>query len=228
MIRLEGIHKIYRMGTEAVHALQDVNLHIGANEFVAIVGPSGSGKSTMMNILGCLDSPTRGEYTLAGEEVSRLGEDQLADVRNRRIGFIFQSFNLLPKLTALQNVELPMIYAGVPPATRRQRAIQALRDVGLMERANHHPNEMSGGQRQRVAIARALVNNPSILLADEPTGNLDSKTGDEIMAAFHRLHRDGKTIVLVTHEPEIAQQALRIVAFRDGRIVDDRKNGVAS
>ncbi|MTV48212.1 ATP-binding cassette domain-containing protein [Heliobacillus mobilis] len=228
MIELQGIHKIYRMGAEEVHALRDVNLQIGENEFIAIVGPSGSGKSTMMNILGCLDSPTRGSYSLAGEEVSQLRDDQLADVRNRRIGFIFQSFNLLPRLTALQNVELPMVYAGVPAAERRRWAERALEQVGLKQRAHHRPNEMSGGQRQRVAIARAMVNNPAIMLADEPTGNLDTKTGEEIMALFHRLHREGKTIILVTHESEIAQQARRIVTFRDGKIVDDRINEVAS
>ncbi|WP_328597317.1 ABC transporter ATP-binding protein [Heliobacterium mobile] len=216
------------MGAEEVHALRDVNLQIGENEFIAIVGPSGSGKSTMMNILGCLDSPTRGSYSLAGEEVSQLRDDQLADVRNRRIGFIFQSFNLLPRLTALQNVELPMVYAGVPAAERRRWAERALEQVGLKQRAHHRPNEMSGGQRQRVAIARAMVNNPAIMLADEPTGNLDTKTGEEIMALFHRLHREGKTIILVTHESEIAQQARRIVTFRDGKIVDDRINEVAS
>nr|WP_131919361.1 ABC transporter ATP-binding protein [Heliophilum fasciatum] len=216
------------MGAETVYALRDVDLQIGENEFIAIIGPSGSGKTTMMNILGCLDTPTTGCYELAGEEVSQLDDDQLADVRNRHIGFIYQSFNLLPKLTALQNVELPMIYAGAPAVERRQRAEQALINVGLKERMHHLPTEMSGGQRQRVAIARALVNNPVILLADEPTGNLDTKTGEEIMALFHRLHREGKTIVLVTHEPEISRQARRIITFRDGQIVADQMNEVTS
>jgi putative ABC transport system ATP-binding protein len=210
------------MGGEVVHALRGVTLTIRRNEYVAIMGPSGSGKSTMMNILGCLDTPDAGEYWLNGEEVSRLGDDALARVRNREIGFVFQTFNLLPRASALHNVELPLIYAGLSSGERRERAEQALVRVGLAERMHHRPNELSGGQRQRVAIARALVNRPSILLADEPTGNLDSTTSEEIMAVFAELHDQGQTVVMVTHEPDIAAFADRVLVFRDGRLLTDQ------
>jgi putative ABC transport system ATP-binding protein len=212
------------MGGEVVHALRGVTLTIRRNEYVAIMGPSGSGKSTMMNILGCLDTPDAGEYWLNGEEVSRLGDDALARVRNREIGFVFQTFNLLPRASALHNVELPLIYAGLSSGERRERAEQALVRVGLAERMHHRPNELSGGQRQRVAIARALVNRPSILLADEPTGNLDSTTSEEIMAVFAELHDQGQTVVMVTHEPDIAAFAERVITLRDGRVESDRAN----
>jgi putative ABC transport system ATP-binding protein len=211
------------MGTERILALRGVTLDIGRNEYVAIMGPSGSGKSTMMNLLGCLDTPTGGEYWLNGEEVSRLSDDALARVRNREIGFVFQTFNLLPRATALHNVELPLVYAGVAGRERRQRALEALERVGLADRVHHRPNELSGGQRQRVAIARALVNRPSILLADEPTGNLDSVTSEEIMAVFAGLHRAGQTVIMVTHEPDIAAHAERTVVLRDGRVESDRR-----
>ncbi|MFY9497903.1 MAG: ABC transporter ATP-binding protein [Tepidanaerobacteraceae bacterium] len=214
--------KVYKSGENEVVALKDVNLHIKKGEFVAIMGPSGSGKSTLMNILGCLDKPTSGEYYLEGKAISQLDSRQLAHIRNKKIGFVFQNFNLLPRMNALRNVEIPMIYAGVSSGDRRLRAMEALKSVGLEDRWHHKPNELSGGQRQRVAIARALVNSPRIILADEPTGNLDSKSGAEIMEIFTELHRNGATIVLVTHENEIAKYAQRIVFFRDGRKVDEK------
>ena len=223
VIRVRELTRAYEMGTERILALRGVTLDIGRNEYVAIMGPSGSGKSTMMNLLGCLDTPTGGEYWLNGEEVSRLSDDALARVRNREIGFVFQTFNLLPRATALHNVELPLVYAGVAGRERRQRALEALERVGLAERVHHRPNELSGGQRQRVAIARALVNRPSILLADEPTGNLDSVTSEEIMAVFAGLHRAGQTVIMVTHEPDIAAHAERTVVLRDGRLESDRR-----
>ena len=222
VLRVVGLERRYDMGGEIVHALRGVSLTIRRNEYVAIMGPSGSGKSTMMNILGCLDTPDAGEYWLNGEEVSRLGDDALARVRNREIGFVFQTFNLLPRASALHNVELPLIYAGLGAAERRERAEQALARVGLGDRMHHRPNELSGGQRQRVVIARALVNRPSILLADEPTGNLDSTTSAEIMAVFSELHAQGQTVVMVTHEPDIAACAERIITLRDGRVESDR------
>ncbi len=217
-------HKLtrdYQVGAEVVHALRGVDLQIRRNEFVAVMGPSGSGKSTLMNLLGCLDTPTSGEYWLNGQKVSELDDDELARIRNKEIGFVFQMFNLLPRATALHNVELPLIYAGVPARKRREMAAAALERVGLADRMHHKPNELSGGQRQRVAIARALVNNPSILLADEPTGNLDSQTSAEIMAVFEELHRQGQTIVLITHERDIAAHAKRQIHLRDGRIERD-------
>ena len=223
VIRVRELTRAYEMGTERILALRGVTLDIGRNEYVAIMGPSGSGKSTMMNLLGCLDTPTGGEYWLNGEEVSRLSDDALARVRNREIGFVFQTFNLLPRATALHNVELPLVYAGVAGRERRQRALEALERVGLADRVHHRPNELSGGQRQRVAIARALVNRPSILLADEPTGNLDSVTSEEIMAVFAGLHRAGQTVIMVTHEPDIAAHAERTVVLRDGRVESDRR-----
>jgi putative ABC transport system ATP-binding protein len=221
MISLAGVTKVYRMGRLEVPALQGVDLEVDAHEFVAIMGPSGSGKSTLMNIIGCLDRLTEGRYVLNGTDVSRMSDNDLAAVRNREIGFVFQTFNLLPRMTALRNVELPLIYNGVTSRERRVRAMEALRSVGLENRALHRPNELSGGQRQRVAIARALVNNPAIILADEPTGNLDSKTGDEIMATFQHLNDGGVTIILVTHEPDIARCARRAVSIRDGLASND-------
>jgi putative ABC transport system ATP-binding protein len=209
------------MGEEEIHALRGVSLGIEPGEYVAIMGPSGSGKSTLMNLIGCLDTPTKGSYLLNGKEVAAMNDDELARIRNEEIGFVFQTFNLLPRATALHNVELPLIYAGMPSKDRQERAKQALEKVELMSRANHRPNELSGGQRQRVAIARALVNNPSILLADEPTGNLDSKTGNEIMGVFDRLHQGGNTIVLVTHEADIAAYAHRVISIRDGQVEKD-------
>ena len=209
------------MGSETVHALRDVSLNIDRGEYVAIMGPSGSGKSTLMNLLGCLDTPTSGRYELNGTDVSEMDDNDLADVRNREIGFVFQTFNLLPRSNALHNVELPLIYSGMDSDTRRDRALQALNDVGLSDRVHHKPNELSGGQRQRVAIARALVNSPSILLADEPTGNLDSKTGVEIMALFEDLAGKGNTIIVVTHEEDVARHARRILRIRDGNIASD-------
>ena len=223
LIRIRDLAREYQMGEERILALQSVTLDIRRNEYVAIMGPSGSGKSTMMNLLGCLDTPTGGEYWLNGQEVSRLSDDQLARVRNREIGFVFQTFNLLPRATALHNVELPLVYAGARGRERRERAAAALARVGLEHRMEHRPNELSGGQRQRVAIARALVNDPSILLADEPTGNLDSVTSEEIMRVFGDLHAAGQTVIMVTHEPDIAAHAERTVVLRDGRVESDRR-----
>jgi putative ABC transport system ATP-binding protein len=223
VICTEDLWKTYLMGTEQVHALRGISLEIRKGEYAAIMGPSGSGKSTLMNLIGCLDSPSKGSYWLAGRLVSDLDDDELAYIRNKEIGFVFQTFNLLPRATALHNVELPMIYNGTPSEERQERARKALQQVELGERMLHRPNELSGGQRQRVAVARALVNNPSILLADEPTGNLDSQTGEEIMALFARLHQQGNTIILVTHEPDIAQKAHRIIRLRDGKIEKDEK-----
>jgi putative ABC transport system ATP-binding protein len=222
VIRIRDLTREYRMGEERIHALRGVSLEIHRNEYVTIMGPSGSGKSTMMNILGCLDTPSGGEYWLNGHEVSQLNDDALARVRNREIGFVFQTFNLLPRATALHNVELPLVYAGLRARERRARAEAALEQVGLGQRMHHRPNELSGGQRQRVAIARALVNQPSILLADEPTGNLDSVTSEEIMQVFGELHAAGQTIIMVTHEPEIAAHAARMVVLRDGQVESDR------
>jgi putative ABC transport system ATP-binding protein len=222
IIRVRDLAREYQMGEERILALRNVTLDIRRNEYVAIMGPSGSGKSTMMNLLGCLDTPTGGEYWLNGQEVSRLSDDQLARVRNREIGFVFQTFNLLPRATALHNVELPLVYAGVRARERRERAAAALARVGLEHRMEHRPNELSGGQRQRVAIARALVNHPSILLADEPTGNLDSVTSEEIMRVFGDLHAAGQTVIMVTHEPDIAAHAERVVMLRDGCVESDR------
>ncbi len=221
LIQLEKIEKIYEIGTVKVPALRGVDLLLGKNEYVAIMGPSGSGKSTLMNILGCLDTPSGGTYTLNDINVSEMDDDQLAEIRNREIGFVFQTFNLLPRATALHNVELPLIYNGTSAVQRRKQALEALDQVGLADRVHHKPNELSGGQRQRVAIARALVNRPSILLADEPTGNLDSRTGDEIMEIIEDLHEQGHTIILVTHEEYIAEHSNRIIRLRDGLIERD-------
>jgi putative ABC transport system ATP-binding protein len=221
VIDIETITKDYVMGEETVRALRGVSLQIHKNEYIAIMGPSGSGKSTLMNMLGCLDTPTSGRYDFNGKNVAEMDDDELAAIRNREIGFVFQTFNLLPRSTSLRNVELPLIYAGIKPETREDRAIQVLVDVGLGDRIHHKPNELSGGQRQRVAVARALVNKPSIILADEPTGNLDSKTGEEIMALFEDLYQRGNTIILVTHERDIAAHARRTVHLRDGLIESD-------
>jgi putative ABC transport system ATP-binding protein len=221
VIVTRGIRRDYDMGGEVVHALRGVDLAIRRNEYVAIMGPSGSGKSTLMNIVGCLDTPNAGEYWLNGELVSRMKDDELARVRNREIGFVFQTFNLLPRATALHNVELPLVYAGVPSAERKRRAKEALEKVQLGDRIDHRPNELSGGQRQRVAIARALINNPAILLADEPTGNLDSQTSDEIMRVFEGLASGGQTVIMVTHEPDIAAHARRVLSMHDGLLASD-------
>lgn len=221
VIHIQGVTKLYRMGEETIHALRGVALTIRRNEYLAIMGPSGSGKSTLMNMLGCLDTPSAGHYEFNGKNVSHMDDNELAEIRNREIGFVFQTFNLLARSDALHNVELPLIYAGVPAHERKDRARQALDNVGLGNRVHHKPNELSGGQRQRVAIARALVNNPSIILADEPTGNLDSKTGVEIMALFEQLYDQGNTIIVVTHEEDIARHARRIVRLRDGLIESD-------
>jgi putative ABC transport system ATP-binding protein len=221
VIEIEGVTKLYQMGSETIHALRGVALTIRRNEYLAIMGPSGSGKSTLMNMLGCLDTPTAGHYEFSGKNVATMVDDELADIRNREIGFVFQTFNLLPRSDALHNVELPLIYAGMSKHERLERAHQALADVGLGDRVHHRPNELSGGQRQRVAIARALVTRPSIILADEPTGNLDSRTGVEIMALFEELYEKGNTIIVVTHEEDIARHARRIVRLRDGLIESD-------
>ena len=223
IINIEHIAKIYQVGLEEVRALRDVTLRIDKNEYVAIMGPSGSGKSTLMNMLGCLDTPTSGKYEFNGVNVSEMNENELARIRNKEIGFVFQTFNLLPRSDALHNVELPLIYAGVSYSERREKAYKALVDVGLADRVHHKPNELSGGQRQRVAIARALVTNPSIILADEPTGNLDSKTGEEIMNLFNEIQQKGNTIILVTHEEYIAEHAARIIRLKDGLVEKDEK-----
>lgn len=221
LIRFEKISRRYQMGAETIHALREVSLEIKRGEYVAIMGPSGSGKSTMMNIIGCLDTPTSGQYELNGIQVSEMDDNQLAEIRNKEIGFIFQTFNLLPRSDALRNVELPLIYCGMPSNERRQVALQALTSVGLQDRIHHKPNELSGGQRQRVAVARALVNRPSILLADEPTGNLDSAAGVEILKIFAELNRQGKTLIMVTHDPNVAAHSSRTIRLRDGEVESD-------
>jgi len=227
LISVGDLRKDYRMGDQIVHALAGVSVDIAEGEFTAVMGPSGSGKSTFMNMIGCLDRPTSGSYRLAGQDVGRLGVNELAALRNKRIGFVFQSFHLLPRATALANVEMPMTYGGVRRALRHQRALRALERVGLGERHQHRPNQLSGGQQQRVAIARALVNDPSLILADEPTGALDSRTSLEIMALFQELNRAGMTVVMVTHEPDVAQFARRVLRFRDGRLIEDRTQAPA-
>ena len=220
-IQIESVQKTYEMGTETVYALRDISFSVFQNEYLAIMGPSGSGKSTLLNILGCLDTPSNGRYILDGEAVSEMKGDALADVRNRKIGFVFQTFNLLSRATALQNVELPLIYAGLSRRRRREKARETLARVGLADRMTHRPNELLGGQRQRVAIARALVNDPAILLADEPTGNLDTRTGEEILSTFEDLHQQGQTVLVVTHEEDVARRTRRVVRLRDGRIESD-------
>ena len=224
LISIRGLHRVYQVGDQEVRALDGVDLDIEKNEYVAIMGPSGSGKSTLMNILGCLDTPSDGSYRLKDLEIGKMSDDELARIRNQEIGFVFQTFNLLPRADALHNVELPLVYAGMRHEERRARAREALALVGLADRMKHRPNELSGGQRQRVAIARALVNRPSIILADEPTGNLDSRTGEEIMAAFENIWKQGNTVILVTHEPEIAEHARRVVRMKDGRVESDHVN----
>jgi len=224
LIDVKGLVKRYRVGTHTIEAVAGVDLEIDRNEYVAVMGPSGSGKSTLMNIIGCLDSPTAGEYYLNGSRVSDLSDDKLANIRNREIGFVFQTFNLLPRASAVQNVELPLVYAGIAAAERRRRAMEALESVSIADRASHRPNELSGGQRQRVAIARALVNRPSIILADEPTGNLDSKTGEELMDVFRKIHEAGNTIIMVTHEEDVASHGNRILHLKDGQIEIDSGN----
>ena len=223
LIRLHKISRRYQMGTETIYALREVSLEIQRGEYVAIMGPSGSGKSTLMNLIGCLDTPSAGDYELNGTQVSQMDDNQLAEIRNREIGFIFQTFNLLPRSDALRNVELPLIYAGVPAEERRKVALAALNNVGLGDRIHHKPNELSGGQRQRVAVARALVNKPSLLLADEPTGNLDTRTGMEILALFAELSRKGNTLIVVTHEEDVARHAQRILRIRDGLLASDER-----
>lgn len=224
IIEIKGIEKFYKVGEQTVKALNGVSLSIEKNEYVAIMGPSGSGKSTIMNILGCLDSPTQGSYFLNGIDVSKMDDNELAEVRNKEIGFVFQSFNLLPRYNAIENVALPLIYSGIEKREREERAIEALKEVDLTDRMSHKPNELSGGQRQRVAIARALINRPSIILADEPTGNLDSKTSEEILRLLAKIHKSGNTIIVVTHEEEVAKRANRVIRLRDGIIESDQSN----
>lgn len=224
IISLEHISRVYNLGNEVIYALRDISLKIFKNEYVALMGPSGSGKSTLMNMLGCLDTPSGGEYVLNGLSVARMSDNELAEVRNKEIGFVFQTFNLLPRQSALENVMLPLVYAGLPKTERIRKGEHALEQVGLKDRMHHRPNELSGGQRQRVAIARALVNNPAIILADEPTGNLDSKTSVEIMGLFEAIHQNGNTIIVVTHEEDIAEYAHRIVRVKDGLVENDQKN----
>ncbi len=224
LIKIDKITKVYNMGMTEVYALREITMDVKRNEYLAIMGPSGSGKTTLMSILGCLDSPTSGQYFLENEEVGSMNDNQLAEIRNKRVGFVFQTFNLMPRANCIKNVELPLIYAGVPQEERIERAIKALESVGLGDRMHHKPPELSGGQRQRVAIARALINNPSLIFADEPTGNLDTKTGEEIMHLFYELWKNGNTIILVTHEEDIARHARRIIKLRDGLIIDDYIN----
>jgi len=226
LITIKSLNKIYKNGAVEVHALKNINLEIQHGEFIAIMGQSGSGKSTLMNILGCLDRPTSGEYLLDGTDVSKLSQDELSAIRNKKIGFVFQAFNLIPRTNVLSNVELPMVYAKIKSSKRKQRAIELLEKVGLSDRINHLPNELSGGQKQRVAIARSLANNPPIIFADEPTGNLDTQSSEEIMEIFRSLNKEGNSIILVTHEPDLAEYADRVIVFRDGSIIEDRKREV--